>query len=152
MAPVLHRLCILSVFFGLMLSVAPDGGVKRVMNILCAAILILTVLSPLKQLDIGEYALELAKNRELEASFMDDGKELNDRLNRLVIERECEAYIRDKATAMGIDAKALIRARWDSNGLWIPYEIELDCARDERLEAEIIAGLGIPKERQIWKN
>ena len=148
----LHRLCILSVFFGLMLSVAPDGGVKRVMNILCAAILILTILSPLKQLDIGEYALELAKNRELEASFMDDGKELNDRLNRLVIERECEAYIRDKATAMGIDAKALIRARWDSNGLWIPYEIELDCARDERLEAEIIAGLGIPKERQIWKN
>ena len=150
MADILRRLCFLSVLFGTALSVSPDGSVKKTMNLLCSVILICVVLTPLSDMDISEYALEMAKCRELEAEALMDNTQLNDRLNRMVIENECEAYIKDKAKLLGIEADVNVLAQWSTEGLWVPYEIRLNCKENFELSEIIKIELGIPKERQEW--
>jgi len=148
----IRQLCVLSLLFGVALSVAPEGSVKRMMHIVSAVILICIVIEPIRNMDISEYALEIAKTRELEAKFLDDNMELSKRLNRLVIENECEAYIKDKAAAMDLELDPQVYARWNSDGLWVPYEIKLDCPENQEFSNIITAELGIPKERQEWQN
>ena len=93
----IRQLCALSLLCGAALSVLPEGGVKRVAEVVCTASLIVALVSPLKALDMGTYALESAKRHELETALTVGAEAAEQRLNRLVIEQEYEAYIMDKA-------------------------------------------------------
>jgi len=134
------------------MSAAPEGSVKRIMSTVCAALLICAVLQPLKDFDIQQYALELAKIRETEAEILEQGGEMNNRLNRLVIESECESYIKDKAAAAGIETELKVLAQWSMEGIWVPHEVRLSCAYNSDLAKLISSELGIPEERQTWQN
>lgn len=149
------QLCALSLFCGAALSILPEGGVKRVAEVVCTASLILAVINPLKSMDISSYALESAKYHELEASLTADAEKAEQRLNRLVIEQEYEAYIMDKALELGLEGLAVsVEVQWSLDGLWMPYSAGLSGIWDqdgkERLSALMTADLGIPYERQRW--
>lgn len=150
MTDVLRRLCFMSVLFGTALGMAPEGSAKRIMNLLCSVMLICIVLAPLSDLDISEYALEIAKCREIESQALAENAELNDRLNRMVIEKEYEAYIEDKAMMLGIETNVNVHARWDTEGVWVPDKVQLECAENSQLSKMIKTELGIPEERQKW--
>ena len=61
---------------------------KRVAGVLCTAALLITVLTPLKTSTWTLRALLLAKYKEEEAALTARGEEeINERLNRLVIEQ-----------------------------------------------------------------
>ena len=151
----IRQLCVLSLFCGAALSLLPEGGVKRVAEVVCTASLILALVSPLKALDMETYALEGAKRHELEAALASGGEAARQRLNRLVIEQEYEAYIMDKAQELGLEGLAAdVEVQWSLEGLWMPYGVKISgaCGQTgkERLSALLTADLGIPYERQRW--
>ena len=57
MAGVIEKLCMLSILCGLTMCLIPEGGVKRVMCVLCTLILASTVLTAVKDFDFDSYAL-----------------------------------------------------------------------------------------------
>lgn len=150
-----RQLCALSLLCGAALSFLPEGGVKRVAEVVCTASLILAVVNPLKSLDMSSYALESARRHELEASLTAGAEEAERRLNRLVIEQEYEAYIMDKALELGLEGLTVdVEVQWSLDGLWMPYGARLSGVWNqtgkERLSALMTADLGIPYERQRW--
>ena len=151
----IRQLCALSLLCGAALSILPEGGVKRVAEVVCTASLIIAIVSPLKALDMDTYALESARRHDLESSLTADAKAAEQRLNRLVIEQEYEAYIMDKALELGLEGLAVdVEVQWSLDGLWMPYAVSLsgDCSQSgkEQLAALMTADLGIPYERQRW--
>ena len=153
----IRELCAVSLLCGAALSILPEGGVKRVAEILCTASLILAVISPLKELDMDGYALESARLHELESALAQQGQEAGDRLNRLVIEQEYKAYILDKAKELDIDlSSAEVEVQWSMEGFWMPWGAELSsgCSEEDRqrLSRLLESDLGIPYERQRWNS
>ena len=151
----IRQLCALSLLCGAALSILPEGSVKRVAEVVCTASLIVALVNPLKALDMESYALESAKRQERETALISGAEATQQRLNRLVIEQEYEAYIMDKAMEMGFDGLvAEVEVQWSLDGLWMPYAVSLsgDCSRSgkEQLAALMTADLGIPYERQRW--
>lgn len=153
----IRALCAVSLLCGAALSILPEGGVKRVAEILCTASLILAVLSPIRELDFETYAVKNARLHELEASIAQNGQEAGERLERLVIEGEYETYIMDKAGELGIDnLKTDVEVQWSLDGFWIPYGVALSAECDdesrEKLSYILVSDLGIPYERQRWSS
>ncbi len=153
----IRELCAVSLLCGAALSILPEGGVKRVAEILCTASLIFAVISPLKELDMDAYALESARLHELETSLAQQGQEAGERLNRLVIEQEYEAYILDKAKELNIELSgAEVEVQWSLEGFWMPWGVELSsgCGQEDRqkLSGILESDLGIPYERQRWNS
>ena len=151
----IRQLCAMSLLCGAALTMTPEGGVKRVTQVLCTAVLVITVLSPLKALDIDDLALAGARLHEAERELFGRGEAAEERLNRLVIEREYEAYIMDKAESLGLELSELsIRVQWSLEGYWAPYGAELRAEGDRALIEELGRilrdDLGIPYERQQW--
>lgn len=154
-ASALRQLCGLSVLCGAAMSIAPEGSVKRMMAVVCSVALILAAAQPLAGLDLAAYALELAKVQDREEAFLAENSDINDRLNRLVIEERLEAYIEDKAVRAGLHVERLrLTVQWSTEGLWVPYALEIDCRGSEsakgQLRGALEAELGIPAERQQW--
>lgn len=151
----IRQLCAMSLLCGAALTMTPEGGVKRVAEIVCTASLIIAIVSPLKELDMGVYAVESARLHELETQLTSNATAAEERLNRLVIEQEYEAYIMDKASELGIgELEADVEVQWSLDGFWIPYGVKLKagCSNEdkEQLSELIEADLGIPYERQRW--
>ena len=150
-----RQLCALSVLCGVALYLAPEGAVKRISSIGCTVILLLSLVNAVSELSLIDYAVELAKYRELSEELSQQADNIQDRLNRTVIEQECGTYILDKAAELGIeDLQVTVTARWDMEGVWVPYKASLrsDCGAEERnrLSERIQAELGIAKEDQEW--
>lgn len=157
MSTMIRELCALSILFGVIMGIIPEGGVKRITGILCSAILIIVVLAPIKSIDIDSYALLLTQYREQEAQLTARADEINSRLNRAVIVEEYEAYIMDKAEELGIDVKeARVEVQWSTEAVWVPYSVSVTANADISLrrvfEDKLMAELGIPQERVKWQS
>jgi len=155
MYPGIRQLCALSLICGAAMSMTPEGGVKRVAELVCMASLVLAVLSPVRELDFETYAMETARLHEMEAALTQEAHQAEQRLNRLVIEQEYETYILDKAEELGIEnVQAEIQVQWSLEGFWTPYAVifKSSCTQEEkeRLSRSIEQSLGIPYERQQW--
>lgn len=155
MGECIRQLCMLSVLFGVLLDITPEGSVKKVSCIVCSAALITLILSGIKNTDLSDYYLETARYREMSAAISANAQESNERLSRLVIQSECEEYIKDKATVLGItDISVKVAARWNSDGFWMPETVTLQavCSQEAkvRLSDIIETELGIEKGNQTW--
>lgn len=157
MSAMIREVCALSILFGVIMGIIPEGGVKRITGILCSAILIIVVLTPIKSIDLDSYARLLAQYREQEALLIAKADEINSRLNRTVIVEEYEAYIMDKADELGIDVKgARVEVQWSTEAVWVPYSVSITANADVLLrgvfEDKLMAELGIPQERVKWQS
>ena len=149
------QICALSVFCGVALCLTPEGSVKKAANLCCLLLLLATLLTAFRSLDYDEYALNLARYREMGSALADDAQERKERLNRQIMELKYEEYIRQQALTLGIkDPRAEVTVRWDTAGVWVPGSVRLsgDCAPDlrEKLESLITAELGIDGSLQEW--
>ena len=155
MRETIRELCILSIFCGAALRLAPEGPVRRVTAVLCTAVLLLCVLGGVKALDLDSYALTQNTLREQEQRFLSRAEDSRQRLDRLVIEQELQTYIQSKAEQSGLRILQLeTELTWRTEGLWVPYALSLRYSgpsqQAERLAEELEAELGIPRERQRW--
>lgn len=155
MSAVIREICALSILCGVLCSMMPDGSVKRVAGILCSCVLIITAISPLRDLDFDYYARLITNYREREAEIARRGDEISERLNRTVIQAECEAYISDKAEKLGLTIEsAKVELEWSADSAWVPYSAKISAditpAEREKLADVLLAELGIQPERVEW--
>lgn len=151
----LRTICAASVFFGVALTLLPEGRERRIASLCATAALVLMFCSLLRGMDWESYALSLAEAREAAAAISSDAQTESQRLNRLVIEKECEEYIMDKAGDCACPLQGVtVSVTWSREGLWVPDSATLRLGSDqtgrERLSALIEAQLGIPLQRQEW--
>lgn len=143
-----------AVFCAIALALCPEGRTKRVLRAACGVVMTAALLSPALSLDMQALPEALARYGEAARAVAGEAGQEADRLNRTIIERECAAYILDKADALGLAVgSAAVTARWSEEGFWYPWESRAACAAEDRAElSELIeAGLGIPAERQSWE-
>ena len=151
----LKGICTASVFFGVALTLLPEGKQKRIASLCVTAALALMLLGLCRALDWESYAVSLAEVRSASDAIGSDAEETRRELNRLVIERECEEYILDKAAELALSVRsASVGVRWSREEVWVPERVsivlEKDGAGRERLASLIEAQLGIEKQRQEW--
>ena len=104
----------------------PEGRVKSVLRMVCAV--------------------------AMAAALTEEGETLRRELDRGIIEREMEAYILDKARALGAPIEgAHVLLRWSTEGVWLPESAELTGAYHPLLARIIEAELGIPRSAQVWR-
>ena len=156
MENLIRALCALSIFCGAVQSITPEGRAKKGMRFVCAVVILAFAVNAVNNLDLEDYALELALQREREEEFLRSSEEMRNSLERIVIESEYAAYVQDMADRMQIPVRNVdVQAKWSLEGLWVPYsarmEGTLDLAERQRLSALIEAELGIPMHRQEWR-
>ena len=151
----LRELIALSLILGLSLHLCPEGGVKKILTVLSAALLGVSVLTSFKGLDYNALALGNAKLHEAERSITENGERAAQKLNRLLIEEEYASYIRDRAESIGVvDLEIQVQVQWSYEGFWLPYASHIKGSVEQSsknaLERIIRDELGIPTERQYW--
>lgn len=135
------------------LALCPEGRVRRVLRIVCGAVMAVALLSPVRAFDLDLYARAVAQYGEEARALGETAEAESDRLSRGIIEEECAAYIWDKADTLGLQVSSVqVGAHWSDDGCWYPWEAELavtgDTAALEALSAAVESELGIPRARQ----
>lgn len=132
----------------------PEGGVKKVTEVLCGVMLAAVLASPLLRADIPTLALSMAEYRRTAAELTEGAEAAEKQLLREHIEDQCAAYILREAHTLGAEElRVTVRTKWrDEN--WVPYEARvegvLSAEVKNALGAYMEAELGIPRERQSW--
>ncbi len=149
-----RTLCASAVVCCAALLLCPEGRVRRVLGLVCAAVMSLALLGPLASPETGGRIVSLPHDRERAETAVREGLSASERLLRPVIEERCAAYISDRARELGLPLRAVsVSAEWrDEDDCWIPREayLEGEEACRQRLAPLLEAELGIPEERQYW--
>ena len=151
----LFRLILLSFLCGGAMFFCPPGGTKRILSLLCSAVLSLAVLSPLQSLDWENYSLREDEIQSTENEILQNARAGEELLWRLALQERCERYIEQRAVALGFSSlRASVGIQRGDAGDWLPYsaEIRTDRAAEAAvaLRPLIDRDLGIPEERQVW--
>ena len=141
-----------AIFCAIAFAICPKGRPRQVLSLACGCVMAVALLSPVAGLDVTSLAMAAARYNQAARETVSDAQEASRGLERAVIESECEAYISDRADALGLaDTGADVTARWIEEGFWYPWECALGCGYDASLAAAIEAELGIPPERVSWE-
>lgn len=136
---------------------ASSGSMKRVLKLIGGVAMAIALLSPLLKFDFAAYAASLQLYDSSAAWDSAAVEETEKRLSRTIIESECSAYILDKAAQLGVPlSSAQVSVQWSTtDGVWYPYAVTLTqpvgVEKSAALENMIEADLGIPSERQEWR-
>ncbi|MBQ7692551.1 MAG: hypothetical protein IJT29_02960 [Oscillospiraceae bacterium] len=152
----LYALIGLAFFCGAALYLCPEGGARRVLALLCTAVLTASVLSSLGEFDYASLTRFEARFNSAEAEITQTGRERGERLRLLLLEERAERYLAEKADALGLTLlEARIEAVRTEDGELLPYAASLRVAgAEESAEALSILlrdELKIPVERQEWR-
>ena len=135
------------------LRLTPEGRTKGVVRFLCGVCMAAALFAPLRRVAIESYPLALARYRQAARAVTDKAEDTRRALDRAYIEREMEAYILDKARALGLgEIEAHVALRWHTAGVWLPEAVTLSCPRSAILGRWMEAELGIPETMQHWRS
>ena len=130
-------------------ALMPKGAVRRVGRLVCGLTLVASILTPLARLDLegSQRWLEdwLAQTRLREEEL---DRAVGGQLKTL-IERDCAAYIVDKAAQLGYTCSAQVECEETPEGIYRPVRAEVrGLPRDggRRLIEAIVQDLGVPEE------
>ncbi len=143
-----------SLLASIAMALTPKGRVRQVTSLVCGLMCALAVAGPLVKLDYKALASGAALYAQRAEQVAADAQEEAKMLDRTYIQDRCQAYILAKAAEGGLDVDGVrLQARWDESGcVWYPWSVEVDGDRDPRLAGLIESELGIPPERQSWRN
>lgn len=129
-------------------ALLPQGTLKKAAGWISGLILLVILLTPLKNLDSictdplfeMESALEAQEtlNREGQAAILAG------------IAERTEAYISEQAAQRGLTVTAHVEVELQSDHLPVPVRVELYGPYSAELSACIQQALNIPPERQVW--
>ncbi|MBE7016709.1 MAG: hypothetical protein E7420_00925 [Ruminococcaceae bacterium] len=141
-----------AIFCGLITELCPSGAAKKVLKLLCGAVMSIALVSPLIKLDMPSYSLNLAKYRNHAENISLSAKNEADSYSRSFIEEQCRAYILDKAVSLGIHVNdAAVKMKWNSAGFWYPYECIINGDYNAVLADYIECELGLGADKQKWR-
>ena len=131
-------------------SLIPEGTVRKIAGFAGGLTLLLVMVRPLLGADFDhldfhyeDYAGEISQ-RQTELQTQSDQT-----LQELIAEKT-EAYILDKAAALGVDCTVRVLMEPGEDGTPIPAGAELTGEKSDALADYMEQELGIPKERQVY--
>ena len=148
---------LMAVICGLALMLTPRGRAGAVLKIVCVLVMIFSIIRPIMSRAMPSLSLNIAQYRQQAQEITNQTRQQEANLNRSIIERQCAAYILNKAQSMGVEAAQVsVLAKWSEGGCWYPYEVSLGGRASPQvknsLRAVIAGELGIPAERQSWSD
>ena len=145
----------LSVFAGAVLYICPEGGARRILRLLSAAILTATVLSTMGTFDYDLLNLEEARFAAAAAELSNRSFETGDSLKKMLLQENLEDYIVSRGQELGLLVQStVIEFSRNEEGQWLPYAAEIEAAGPAEAAEELAdllnREIGIPKDRQVW--
>ena len=144
-----------SVVCSVAMALTPDGSVKKILIFICGLLMIAVILKPIVSFNY-KFSGSFITNEEAEAKRrIADIEKANGKLTRSIIERQCGAYILDKAEELGAEnMEVQVTAKWSDDGYWYPASAKIngEVTDSQKLELAwyIEANLGIQTEDQSW--
>jgi hypothetical protein len=127
-----------------------DGRRKSLLQFLCGTAVAITVLRPLTGLDLTQFLAISDLEIFAADAYVAEGEATAGKERGLRIKQTCEAYILDKAKAMGADIQPEVQIDED----WLPVSVRIQGSMDpqiqKQLEHILIRDMGITKENQQW--
>lgn len=136
------------------LLLTPEGGVRRVTELVCGMVVTAMLLLPVLEIPENSVAGFMEELRGSARELTEPMAEREQEMLRPFIEERLCAYILDEAEKLGAEVSGVsVIVHW-TEGEWLPREVYLRGAPDEaaakRLQYRIASELGIPAERQHW--
>ena len=140
-----------SLICGVLQSIMPAGSRKQILRILCGVFLLLTLLTPLSDIrmpDLTDYLSSFRAEGEAAAVM---GQEMALTERQELIKLGLEAYILEKAEALGVTPKIIVAV--DPEGRPTAIIVEGSFTREQEcaLGTVITNDLGIAEEDQQWR-
>ena len=154
LSELVRTLSVGAVFCAVVLLLIPEGSEKRSVKLICAVMMTILLIRPLRELD-WERLTELLTVQRLQVSdIAQSADDLSRELCSSIIREETEEYIWDAARRLGI-TKLGVRLRLnDAEGLPCPWSIDITgsytAKQKEELSLLLEGELGIQRERQTW--
>lgn len=130
----------------------PKAASTKLIQFAGGIFLMFVLIQPVSQLDLVGF-LDSVSSFSPEMEF-DTDRAMDTARNSMaeIIIRETEAYILDKAQALGLTPEVFVTVSEDA--IPVPKAVRIICSCGngdmQRLQAIIEEDLGIPKEKQIW--
>ena len=132
-------------------TLIPEGGMRRAAVFTGGLLLLAVLLRPVVEVDLSSISESLADwTEQVEQRQSELEQTQTDALAAGIAERAA-TYISDKGAALGLTVTAAVETRAGDDGIPVPYAAVIEGPRSEALAASIAADLGIPAERQTWK-
>ena len=141
-----------AVLAGIQRTIAGEGAMGKLTKLLSGLFLAVMVLSPLVKLEIPDPARWLEDYMAEGEAAAQAGEAMAKEYSQAIISAELEAYILDKATALGCELSAEVRL--DEGGLpeTVVLSGEISSADREALPQMLAGELGIGEEAVIWSD
>ena len=139
-----------SICVSIFLQFLPDSGRKDLLHLLSGILLTVVILQPLSEIRLEDFVNIQKYLPESSDYLLEQGIEAADEAKRQYITDRCEAYILDKAKALGAEILPVIRV--DETFLPVYAEIQgnLEPQVQKTLEQMLVLDMGITKENQRW--
>ena len=137
----------------LLSALLKEGVIRRAVQLAGGVVLILAVLGPLLRNGLDAFGSYLAELKMREDALQTGIEVENTDVLERIIRRETEAYILDKAAALGAEVTVTVTVE---QGGHYPYpytatvEGKLTDAQRNALSEDLELSLAIPKERQVF--
>lgn len=147
----LTSVVLVSVLLSAAQSLIPPGTVRKAAGFTGGLILLLVLLRPVLGADFSGLSAGLDRwTEQVEQRQSELESAQTDALAAGIAERAA-TYISDKGAALGLTVTAAVETRAGDDGIPVPYAAVIEGPWSEALSASIAADLGIPAERQTWK-
>ena len=144
----LSSIVVVSLLLSVVQSLVPKGSLRRVACFLSGLVLLAVLLEPLPKLDLE--GLELRGLQEETEKVRRQLEAEQETALKAGIAEQTEAYISDKAAALGLTVQARVETRTGADGVPLPWSAELEGDYTEELAQWMETELDIPRERQVW--
>jgi len=131
-------------------SLVPEGTLKKITGFTGGLLLLAALLQPVLKADFGWLKLDLSSYSEaIEKRSAELDAAEKEALAGLIAGKT-EAYISDKADALGLTVTARVETEPGADGTPLPHRAVLTGPWSGELSDWIAEELGIPAERQVW--
>lgn len=149
----LIRLTAVSILGAILRRLAPESGGGKTVRIGAGMLILLTAMAPLGEIDLVEAAESIVKKNYGDVLTTVPVDRTANTLMEQLITDNAEAYILDKAQALGAALTVSVTTS-SSSGYPVPWSVRLSgsCSesQQEQLKKWLDEELGIPEERQEW--
>ena len=141
---------VVSVTISVFLQILPDNSRKEILHLLCGILLTVVILMPLSDVPLNDFLDFTQYLPESSDYLLARGTETAEAAKRQYITNRCEAYILDKAEALGAEILPIVQV--DEAFLPVYAEIQGDLKPQvqKQLEQMLVLDMGITKENQRW--
>ena len=140
----------------LLLSVAqtliPEGSIRKIASFTGGLILLVALLQPVLGTDLSRLDLEMGEYEQAVRERREELEKMGKSDLSDIIAQRTAAYISDKADTLGIAVTAEVTVEPGENGVPVPVEARLTGPTSGELADYMEQELGIPRERQVWKD